>query len=415
MYRNSSSSSSSSSRGGFRSNNKRGGFGGGRRSFGHGGGRRGGGRGGFKSSFKFDLNLLVRKAEVVEQAPYANVNVFNDFNIHEKLKANIRNCGYDAPTPIQDQSIPHVLQGRDVVGIANTGTGKTAAFLIPIINQTFLDKDHRVLIIAPTRELAEQIENEFRKFSIGMGVYSTLCIGGSNIAGQIQRLRRNPNIVIGTPGRLKDLHQRKALNLHTFKTIVLDEVDRMLDMGFIVDIKYLISNLAQQRQSLFFTATMSHEVIGVMNSLMVDPITVSVKSGETAKNVDQDIVRVHGRQKIEVLHDLLIQEEFLKVLVFGKTKHGVEKLENELLDRGFKVASIHGDKRQSQRKRALDLFRRSQIKILLATDVASRGIDVADITHVINYDLPESYEDYVHRIGRTGRINKKGVALSFVD
>jgi ATP-dependent RNA helicase RhlE len=420
MYQNSRSAGSSSTGGGFRGSNKsRGGYGGGRRSFGRGGGfnrGRSGGRGRYNSGgVKFDLGLLVKKAELVEIAPYENVNVFNDFAIHEKLKANIKNCGYEVPTPIQDQSIPHTLMGRDVVGIANTGTGKTAAFLIPIINKCFIDKDHKVLIIAPTRELAEQIETEFRKFSIGLGIYSTLCIGGANIFGQIQKLRRGSNIVIGTPGRLKDLHQRKNLDLHRFGTIVLDEVDRMLDMGFIIDIKYLISNLAQQRQSLFFTATMSPEVTGVMNSLMVDPITISVKTGTTAKNVDQDVVHVHGRQKVEVLHDLLIQEEFEKVLVFGKTKNGVEKLEMELLERGFKVTSIHGDKRQSQRKRALDMFKRSQVKILLATDVASRGIDVADITHVINYDLPESYEDYVHRIGRTGRINKKGVALSFID
>lgn len=410
--------SGSSRGGGFGGNNRgRGGFGGGRRSYGRGGGgfRGRGRRGGGRSSFKFDLNLLVKKAEVIEEKPYENVNVFADFDIHEKLKTNIKNCGYEVPTPIQDQAIPHILMKRDVVGIANTGTGKTAAFLIPIINQTFLDKDHRILIMAPTRELAEQIDAEFRKFSVGLGVYSTLCIGGANIFGQIQRLRRNPNIVIGTPGRLKDLHQRKILDLYKFKTIVLDEVDRMLDMGFIVDIKYLISNLAQQRQSLFFTATMTPQITSIMNTLMVDPVTISVKSGETAKNVDQDVVRVQGRQKVEVLHDLLIQESFTKVLVFGKTKHGVEKLEGELLDRGFKVTSIHGDKRQSQRKRALDLFKRSQVNILLATDVASRGIDVADITHVINYDLPESYEDYVHRIGRTGRINKKGTALSFVD
>ncbi len=400
------------------SNNRRGGYGGGRRSNGHGGGfRRGGRRGGnrFKSSFRFDLNLLVRKAEIVEVAPYENANIFSDFAIHDKLKANIRNMGYDKPTPIQDQSIPHTLMGRDVVGIANTGTGKTAAFLIPIINKCFLNKDHRVLIIAPTRELAEQIDTEFKKFSVGMGIYSTLCIGGANIYGQIQRLRRQPNLVIGTPGRLKDLHERKNLDLYKFGTIVLDEVDRMLDMGFIIDIKYLISNLAQQRQSLFFTATMSPEVTSVMNSLMVDPVTISVKTGDTAKNVDQDIIRIAGRSKVEVLHDLLIKEEFIKVLVFGKTKNGVEKLEGELLDRGFKVAAIHGDKRQSQRKRALDLFKRSQVKVLLATDVASRGIDVSDISHVINYDLPESYEDYVHRIGRTGRANKKGVALSFID
>ncbi len=364
----------------------------------------------------FDSALLVKKADVqVHENPYISKHSFNDFKIQERLKENITKKGYLTPTPIQDEVIPLLLNGKDVVGIANTGTGKTAAFLIPILQKINQNRAHRALIITPTRELAMQINDECKDFAFGMNIFSLICIGGANMDVQIKLLQRMPNIVIGTPGRLKDLRNKGFLNFANYDTIVLDEVDRMLDMGFINDVKYIVSYLPKIRQSMFFSATLSDNVKQVMNSFLIDPVMISVKSHETPINVDQDVVRTNGLQKIDVLHDLLIQEGFNKVLVFGRTKWGVEKLAKQLLDRGFSIVSLHGNKTQSQRKKALDSFKSNGVKILLATDVASRGLDIDNITHVINYDLPETYEGYVHRIGRTGRANKKGVALSFID
>ncbi|MDP3941263.1 MAG: DEAD/DEAH box helicase [bacterium] len=359
--------------------------------------------------------LFVKKGIEPENNVYVPTHAFSDFAISEQIKENIRLHGYQTPTPIQDQAIEYILQGRDVVGMANTGTGKTAAFLIPLIEKAFRDRSQKVLIVAPTRELAVQIEEEFRYFSRQMQLYSALCIGGAGITGQIRTLRRNPQFVIGTPGRLKDLEQQRALSFTSFATIVLDEVDRMLDMGFIQDVRYIISKLSSPRHSLFFSATMPPEVSDVMHTLLKNPITVSVKSGESALYVDQDVVRTSGKQKIDVLHDLLIQDGFEKVLVFGRTKWGMEKLAREMETRGFKVASIHGNKNQSQRQRAIEQFKSNKIQVLLATDIASRGLDIDNVTHVINYDIPETYKDYVHRIGRTGRAGKKGNALTFVE
>ena len=335
--------------------------------------------------------------------------------VSNRLKENIRTHGYVSPTPIQAQAIPPILQGRDVIGIANTGTGKTAAFLIPLLHKMYTDRSQKALIIAPTRELAGQIEEECRKFNRGMSLVSLLCIGGVNINPQVRGLRGRVDIVIGTPGRLKDLESRRVLNFANYNNIVLDEVDRMLDMGFIHDVRHIVSRLSPNRQSLFFSATLSPQLQEVMDSFLRDPITISVKSQETAANVDQDVVKLEGRQKLDLLHDLLIQEGFDKVLVFGRTKWGIERLSKQLEQRGFGVAALHGNKTHGQRQKALEQFKNNHIKVLLATDIASRGLDIADVSHVINYDLPETYEDYVHRVGRTGRANKKGVALSFVD
>lgn len=225
---------------------------------------------------------------------------------------------------------------------------------------------------------------------------------------------KKPPFVIGTPGRLRDLDNGKGLNFTNFNNIVLDEVDRMLDIGFVREIKYIIMRLPQNRQSLFFSATLTPSVLDVMQSLLRNPVTISVKSTDNLTNVRQNVIRTNGKPKIEVLHDLLIKAEFKKVLVFGRTKFGMEKLARDLEQRGFKVAAIHGNKNQSQRQRALTEFKDSRVQVLLATDVASRGLDINDVTHVINFDLPESYEDYIHRIGRTGRANKLGAALTLI-
>lgn len=370
-----------------------------------------------KSALGQDTSIFIKKAitSVLEETNTIR-HQFTDFNINPVLKQNIVSRGYITPTPIQDQAIQPILDGLDIIGLANTGTGKTAAFLIPLINKVTLDRNQKVLIIAPTRELALQISEELRNFAQGLQIFSATLIGGANIHRQISDLNRHPNFVIGTPGRLKDLIERRVLNLSTFASIVLDEVDLMVDIGFINDVKYFISLLPTQRQSLFFSATIPPKVSELLQSFVTDPVTVKVSQQPTSENVDQNIVKVVNRsQKVDQLHDLLTQDGFDKVLIFGRTKHGIEKLNKELLTRGFKVDSIHGNKSQGQRQRALDNFKKAHVQVLLATDVASRGLDIDNVTHVINYDLPETYDDYIHRIGRTGRADKKGIALTFVD
>lgn len=377
-------------------------------------------RGGFGTRHNaktFDPSQIIGQTvnqPIEEEKAFVPVNAFSNFSIIDQLKRNIVSHGYTTPTPIQDQAIPHILNGRDVVGVANTGTGKTAAFLIPLINKTFLNRGQKVLIITPTRELAVQIRDELVGFSMGLNIDSVLCIGGVNIGPQAQKLQRNPQFVIGTPGRLRDLEGSRRLNFASFNNIVLDEVDRMLDIGFVREIKYIIAKLPQNRHSLFFSATLTPEVLGVMQSFLSNPVMLSVKTTDNLKNVSQQVIKMNGKPKIEILHDLLIKEEFKKVLVFGRTKFGMEKLAGDLERRGFKVAAIHGNKNQSQRQRALTEFKSNRVQVLLATDIASRGLDIDDVSHVINYDLPGSREDYIHRIGRTGRANKSGTALTFV-
>jgi ATP-dependent RNA helicase RhlE len=370
-----------------------------------------------------ELMAAIRAVEIIKDARqgqveevYSPKNGFSDFNIVDSLKANIAAKNYTKPTPIQDQAIEPILTGSDVIGIANTGTGKTAAFLIPLINKVFLNKTERVLIIAPTRELALQIQEELRDFSKGLGIRSVLCIGGMSLGMQKNELRQNVNFVIGTPGRIKDLIGERSLNLSLFHNVVLDEADRMVDIGFIVDIKYFISLLPQNRQSLFFSATISGKVKEILNAFVNNPVTISVEKQATPENVEQEIIKIENRnEKIDKLHDLLAQDGFEKVLVFGRTKWGMQKLTDELVRRGIRAAVIHGNKSQGQRQKALEQFKNNQVSVLVATDVASRGLDIPDVTHVINYDMPATIEDYTHRIGRTGRAGKLGKALTFVE
>lgn len=341
-------------------------------------------------------------------------HTFADFAISDVLKRNIETKGYTAPTPIQDQAIPYIVDGRDLIGIANTGTGKTAAFLIPIIDKLTKDKNQRVLIVTPTRELAVQICDELRDLSGGLGLRWALLIGGANSWRQRRDINNGARVVIGTPGRLRDFIEHKQLRLSQFRTVVLDEADRMVDIGFIREIQYFISLLPEERQSLFFSATISGKVSTILQAFVRNPVTVSVKQSDAARSVEQRIIETDGqKKKVDQLHDLLIRDEFEKVLVFGRTKFGVEKLAKELLARGFKAGAIHGNKRQNQRQRTLQQFRHDEINILLATDVASRGLDIDNVSHVINFDVPETFEDYIHRIGRTGRGNKSGVAYTF--
>ncbi|PIQ91734.1 MAG: DNA/RNA helicase [Parcubacteria group bacterium CG11_big_fil_rev_8_21_14_0_20_39_22] len=375
--------------------------------------RRGGG--GFSKSI--DPAKFINKAVITEEIEnFVPEHKFMDFKIEEPLKRAVVEKGYTDPTPIQDRAIPHILDGADVFGIANTGTGKTAAFLIPLINKVLLGKDEQIMVIAPTRELAIQIDQELKGFVKGMKIHSVCCSGGLPIGAQIRELRFFNNFIIGTPGRIKDLVDKGRIVLSEFKTIVLDEADRMLDMGFVNDMRFIMDKMAKQRQTLFFSATLTPEIETLTKEFLKNPVRISVKNRDTSKNVDQDVVRVgRGNDKLEVLHALLSNEEFDKVLIFGKTKHGVEKLSQVLVQKGFKADSIHGDKNHFKRQRALNLFKDSHVQILVATDVAARGLDIADISHVINFDIPATYEDYVHRIGRTGRGDKKGKALTFVE
>lgn len=376
------------------------------------------GRGGFKQSQFFDLSRFINKAVVVKESEekFSPEHTFEDFKIEAHLKKNIIKKGYVLPTPIQDRAIPHVLQGRDVVGIANTGTGKTAAFLIPLVDKVLKNKKERVLIVVPTRELAIQIEQELKGFTPLMGIFSVVCVGGTSIVPQIRTLKHSNQFVIGTPGRLKDLIERGDLNLSDTKTVVLDEADRMLDMGFIVDMKYLMAKMPSDRHTLFFSATMSHDIERLIKDFLKDPVSISVKTRDTSKNIDQDVVRVkQGESKFDVLVKLLKQSGFDKVLIFGRTKHGVSKLAVALEKEGLKAESIHGNKTHPQRQKSLNLFKDGKVQILVATDVAARGLDISNVSHVINYELPATYEDYIHRIGRTGRAQSIGRALTFIE
>ena len=355
-------------------------------------------------------------SDVPAEAAYIATHAFSDFALHPDLQRNIQRHKYTAPTPIQDQAIPALMSGKDVVGIANTGTGKTAAFLLPLIHKVMSDLNQGVLILAPTRELAIQIHEEFQAFAAGLPIGVTLCIGGANIQTQINQLRGDPHFVIGTPGRIKDLMNRNLFHTHMFCNVVLDEVDRMLDIGFRQDIRYLIAKLPVKRQSAFFSATMNRETEEIMRAFLTDPVQISVKKTETALNIQQDVVRIKpGESKVQVLQNLLRQPEFKRVIIFGRTKHGINALEKQLYQSGFGVSAIHGNKTQGARQRSLQEFKRGRVQALLATDIAARGIDIDDVTHVINYDEPQSYQDYVHRIGRTGRAGKVGKALTFIS
>ncbi len=342
---------------------------------------------------------------------------FSDFSFLAALQANIDAKGYEHPTPIQDGAIKPALAGRDIIGLANTGTGKTAAFVLPIIQRLKTgDATGTVLIMAPTRELAVQINDEFSDFARGLKLYSALCVGGANMQRQISQLKRGPHVVIGTPGRLKDLVNQRALVLDRSSIVVLDEADRMLDMGFIGDIRFLLAKLPTPRQSLYFSATITPEIRSLMAGMIVDPVTISVRSGDTSKYVEQNIIRATGKdEKFNKLVELLKQDDFEKVLVFGQTKWNVQRLADNLVKEGITATAIHGNKSQPQRQRALDAFKKNRVKVLVATDVAARGLDIPLVSHVINFEQPTTYDDYIHRIGRTGRAGHRGNALTFVN
>lgn len=368
------------------------------------------GRGQYIDPIKF-----VKAARPLEEDKYEAKHTFEDFDVNHKIKQNLVQKGYSIPSPIQDQAIPAILDGKDLIGIANTGTGKTAAFGIPLIHHLLEDKSQKAIIIAPTRELAQQIRVELNELTRGAFIKSALLIGGSNIGFQIKDLKKDPQLVIGTPGRIKDHLERGTLKLNDYTKVVLDEVDRMLDMGFIDDMRQILSAVSGNRQSLFFSATMDRRVEDLIQTFSKEPVTISVKTGDTSDNVHQNVIHYnHHGEKTDKLQEALLTDIVEKAIVFEETQRDVEKLARELASRGFATDSIHGGKNQGQRQRALRRFKENEIDILVATDVAARGIDVKDITHVINFSLPQTYEDYTHRIGRAGRAGRVGYALTFV-
>jgi len=344
---------------------------------------------------------------------------FENLNLIEPISRAVKAMGYTEPTPIQEKAIPHVLAGKDVFGCAQTGTGKTAAFAIPILqllHAKLQDKKPgiKALILAPTRELAIQIDESFRDYGKGLNIHHTVIFGGVSQASQTTALKRGVDIVIATPGRLLDLMNQGYVKLNTIEFFVLDEVDRMLDMGFIHDIKKVIAKLPQKKQTLFFSATVPPEIKGLADSLLHNPVQVQVAAvSAPAETVKQSVYFVEKSEKKDLLKELIEKEHIEHALVFTRTKHGADKVVKDLKKIGITSEAIHGNKSQNARQRALTGFKNRSIRILVATDIASRGIDVDKLTHVINFELPEVPETYVHRIGRTGRAGEGGTAFSF--
>jgi ATP-dependent RNA helicase RhlE len=347
---------------------------------------------------------------------------FNELNIIQPILKAIEEEGYTTPTPIQEQAIPLVLEGNDLMGCAQTGTGKTAAFSIPILqllseNKEFKGKRKiRALIVTPTRELAIQIGDSLKAYGRHCGLNSTVIFGGVNQNPQVNTLRNGVDILVATPGRLLDLMMQGFISIRDVEIFVLDEADRMLDMGFIHDVNKLIKALPDERQNLFFSATMAPEILKLAGTILQDPIRVEVTPvSSTAEMIKQSIYFVDKVNKNALLVDILNDVDATSVLVFTKTKHGADKVVKHLVKHNIKADAIHGNKSQNNRQRALSNFKDKTIRVLVATDIAARGIDVEEMEMVINFELPNISETYVHRIGRTGRAGNKGTAVSFCD
>jgi len=341
---------------------------------------------------------------------------FKELGLHPALLSRCESLGYITPTPIQEQAIPIVMEGVDLIACAETGTGKTAAFLLPILQKLIESKPKgtAVLVLAPTRELANQTEQACRDLA-PKNIKCAILIGGAGYRKQEESLLRGPDIIVATPGRLVDFMEQGMINFTKLTTLVLDEADRMLDMGFLPAIKRIVKTLPAKRQTLFFSATMSSEIEKIAYSMMLEPEFIEVsKRGKVTDLVQQTVYPVAAASKTVLLLDLLEREKFERVLVFTRTKRGADRLAHLLEARSHKSNRIHGDRSQSQREAALRSFKSGKTRVLVATDVAARGIDIDSVSHVINYDIPELPEDYVHRIGRTGRAGNKGRAITLV-
>ncbi len=348
---------------------------------------------------------------------------FEELNLIAPILKAVINKGYTTPTPIQEQAIPIVLQGRDLLGCAQTGTGKTAAFAIPILQLLWKEQNTgrwnrgiKALIITPTRELAIQIDESFSDYGKETNIRHTVIFGGVKQHSQVRRIQSGIDILVATPGRLLDLMNQKIVNLKNLKIFTLDEADRMLDMGFIHDVKKVIATLPAKRQSLFFSATMPPAITTLANTLLTNPKRVEVTpASSTAETVEQKLFTVEKGNKKHLLKHVLEDKTLTSALVFTRTKHGANKLVKYLDSVGIESAAIHGNKSQAARQKALKSFKNKSLKVLIATDIAARGIDINELSHVINFEIPNEPETYVHRIGRTGRAKRSGIALSFCD
>jgi ATP-dependent RNA helicase RhlE len=345
---------------------------------------------------------------------------FSELKLIKPLIVALDKIGYNTPTPIQERSIPPILEGKDIFGCAQTGTGKTAAFALPILQLLQNKKTEgskrviKALVLAPTRELALQISESFTSYSKNLELSHTTVFGGVSQHLQVKDLKKGVDILIATPGRLLDLMQQGFIDLKYIEFFVLDEADRMLDMGFINDIKKVIAKLPAKKQTLFFSATVAPDILKLANTLLKNPVSVSVdRVSSTATLVEQSVYYVAREDKRSLLKHVLKNSQIEHALVFTRTKRGADKVAKELNSNGIKAEAIHGNKSQNARERALKGFKNRTIRVLVATDIASRGIDVDKLSHVINYEIPEQAETYVHRIGRTGRAGSSGIALSF--
>ena len=341
---------------------------------------------------------------------------FKSFKLSSKILANIGKCGYETPTPIQEEAIPKVLAGHDVLGLAQTGTGKTAAFALPII-ENLSGRKHgkvRALVVAPTRELAEQIDQNFRELAQGTGLRTVTVYGGVGKGNQLQAFRRGVDIVIACPGRLLDHLNSKDLNLNMVETLVLDEADQMFDMGFFPDIRRILRYIPSQRQTLLFSATMPKDIRKLANETLTDPVDIQVSHDEPLELISQVVCPVSKRQKANLLLHFLKGATEGSTLIFTRTKYGAKNLARKLEKSGFKATSLQGNMSQNQRQKALNGFRDGEYTIMVATDIAARGIDVSRVGQVINFDLPSTAEAYTHRIGRTGRAKRSGRAVTFM-
>jgi ATP-dependent RNA helicase RhlE len=347
---------------------------------------------------------------------------FSDLNLIEPLQQALKKSGYTTPTPIQVQAIPHLLLGKDLLGCAQTGTGKTAAFALPILNKLAQSKFHvapknvQVLVLTPTRELAVQILESFETYGENLRLKTTVVFGGVGQGPQVKALSQGVDILVATPGRLLDLISQGHLNIRNLKTFVLDEADRMLDMGFIRDIQKILTMIPKQRQTLFFSATMPQDIEKLASSMLTNPVRIEVTPvSSTAEKIDQRVMYVDKSQKKDLLRFVLNDPKLNRVIVFTRTKHGANRVSELLTKNRVPSEAIHGNKSQNARQRALDAFKTGKIRVLIATDIAARGIDVDGISHVINYEIPNIAESYVHRIGRTARAGAEGSAISFCD
>jgi ATP-dependent RNA helicase RhlE len=365
-----------------------------------------------------DPQLFVKKAAPITELKYVSDRTINDLPIDNRIKNNLIGKGYARPTEIQDRTLEAIVAKNNLLGIAQTGTGKTGAFLIPLVNNLLGSRpSNQILVVVPTRELAVQVQQEYNTIVKGLSMYSHCFIGGTSVGKDIGLLRQPVHVIIGTPGRLTDLARQRALRLENFTTLVLDEFDRLLDMGFSRDIQFIVKAMNNRQQTILFSATEEKSQRELIRELLHQPVEVRISNGKTTgDNIDQEIVRVApGESKMDVLLRMVKDSSFQKVIVFADTKRGVTTVRKKLHQSGVRVDEIHGNKSQNYRLRALDDFKNGKINVLIATDVAARGLDISEVTHVINYQQPRNFDSYIHRIGRTGRAGKSGKAFTFVN